>query len=92
MWCKSVNEAKIYCCQHISPQKVLYIDEISLDHDSGIYHYRGGDYIEFLNWLEKKNIECGWTVPTIFFLHSMNPVGVANMRRIIERNGWKEIK
>jgi hypothetical protein len=27
-----------------------------------------------------------------FVLHSANPVGVANMRRIIERNGWKEIK
>jgi hypothetical protein len=25
-------------------------------------------------------------------LHSQNPVGVENMRRIIERNGWKEIK
>jgi hypothetical protein len=22
----------------------------------------------------------------------MNPVGVENMRRIIERNGWREIK
>ena len=22
---------------------------------------------------------------------SMNPVGVENMRRIIERNGWKEV-
>lgn len=24
-------------------------------------------------------------------IHSMNPVGVANMRAIIEKNGWKEI-
>ena len=25
-------------------------------------------------------------------LNCRNPVGVANMRRIIERNGWEEVK
>ena len=24
-------------------------------------------------------------------IHSANPVGVANMRRIIQRNSWKEV-
>ena len=91
IWCKSVHEAKIHCCQHISPNHILHIDEISLDHDAGAYHYLGGDYIEFLKWLEEKCVMHGWIVPTTFFLHSANPVGVANMRAIIEKNGWKEI-
>lgn len=92
IWCKSVHEAKIHCCQHISPKHILRIDEISLDHDAGAYHYLGGDYIEFLKWLEEKCVICDWVVPTTFFLHSANPVGVANMRAIIEKNGWKEIR
>ena len=25
-------------------------------------------------------------------IHSQNPVGVANMRAIIERNGWREVR
>ena len=25
-------------------------------------------------------------------IHSMNPVGVQNMRAIIEKNGWREIR
>ena len=27
-----------------------------------------------------------------FSLHSANPVGVANMRAIIQANGWKEVR
>lgn len=90
--CKSVEEVEIHCCQHLNPNKVLAIEEISLDHDSGDYFYLGGDYIEILKWLEKKSVCDGWTIPTKFHLHSQNPVGVANMRAIIEHNGWKEIK
>ena len=31
-------------------------------------------------------------LPNIKFkLHSMNPVGIQNMRAIIQRNGWKEV-
>ena len=26
------------------------------------------------------------------YIHSMNPVGVENMRRIIQKNGWREIR
>ena len=58
---------------------------ISIDHDAGDYACDGGDYIRFLDWLE----ETGRNYP--IRIHSMNPVGVANMRRIIERNGWKEV-
>lgn len=45
----------------------------------------GGDYIKILDWLEKT----GRNYP--IRIHSMNPVGVENMRRIIRRNGWKEV-
>ena len=62
------------------------IELIDMDHDAGEYTYYGGDYIHLLDWLE----ETGRNYP--IHIHSMNPVGVENMRRIIRRNGWKEIK
>jgi hypothetical protein len=62
-----------------------YISVIDIDHDAGDYASDGGDYIRLLDWLE----ETGRNYP--IRIHSMNPVGVANMRRIIERNGWKEV-
>ena len=61
------------------------IEVIDLDHDSGDYWQYGGDYIKLLDWLE----ETGRNYP--IRIHSMNPVGVANMRRIIQRNGWTEV-
>ena len=51
----------------------------------GEYAQYGGDYIKLLDWLE----ETGRNYP--IRIHSMNPVGVENMRRIIQRNGWKEV-
>ena len=62
------------------------IELIDIDHDAGDYWRYGGDYIKLLDWLE----ETGRNYP--IRIHSMNPVGCANMRRIIERNGWKEIR
>jgi hypothetical protein len=63
------------------------IELLDIDHDAGEYaECGGGDYIKLLDWLE----ETGRNYP--IRIHSMNPVGVANMRSIIERNGWKEIK
>jgi hypothetical protein len=62
------------------------IELIDLDHDAGDYTKDGGDYIKLLDWLE----ETGRNYP--IRIHSQNPVGVANMRAIIERNGWKEIR
>ena len=61
------------------------IELIDLDHDAGDYYMYGGDYIKILDWLEKT----GRNYP--IRIHSMNPVGVENMRRIIKRNGWKEV-
>lgn len=62
------------------------ISLIDIDHDAGEYACDGGDYIKLLEWLEKYNLSYPIRI------HSMNPVGVENMRRIIQRNGWKEIR
>lgn len=100
IWCRSVNEAKnviAYADEKFvqsyingTPDYSLRIDLIDLDHDAGSYANDGGDYIKLLDWLEWLYDGLGTT--TEFHIHSMNPVGVANMRTIIERNGWKEIK
>ena len=62
------------------------IDVIDIDHDAGDYYKDGGDFIKLLDWLE----ETHRNYP--IHIHSMNPVGIQNMRRIIERNHWMEIK
>ena len=62
------------------------IELIDIDHDAGEFVKYGGDYIKLLDWLE----ETGRNYP--IHIHSMNPVGVANMRAIIERNGWTEVR
>ena len=62
------------------------INIIDIDHDAGDYACDGGDYIKLLDWLE----ETGRNYP--IRIHSMIVVGVANMRAIIERNGWTEVR
>ena len=106
-WCKSVNHAvlTIQEAEHVAElhsrrlsldnqernlkiiQKVQHylIEIIDIDHDAGDYAKKGGDYIRLLDWIEKT----GRNYP--IRIHSMNPVGVANMRAIIQRNGWKEV-
>ncbi len=89
--CISVNSAKrtIKHCEELAAETQLAIYEIQLidiDHDAGDYAYDGGDYIKLLDWLEETGRN--YTIR----IHSMNPGGVANMRRIIERNGWTEVK
>lgn len=85
-WVKSVNEAKLVIerfSQHLGFDEIEILD---MDHDAGAYACQGGDYIKLLDWLE----ETGRSYP--IRIHSMNPVGCENMRAIIERNGWKEVK
>lgn len=84
-WCKSVDEAK---AKITAVEKVRIFGSITLidvDHDAGEFAPFGGDYIKLLDWLE----ETGRSYP--IRIHSMNPVGVENMRRIIQRNGWEEV-
>ena len=61
------------------------IEYIDIDHDAGRYATDGGDYIKLLDWLEEQGACYDIRI------HSYNPVGVENMRRIIKRNHWKEI-
>lgn len=92
-WCRSVNEAKRVIikeehsiCDPLNNYHPWNIVElIDIDHDAGDYANDGGDYIKLLDWLE----ETGRNYP--IHIHSMNPVGVANMRLVIKRNGWMEV-
>lgn len=91
IWVKSVNEAKgeikdIEFYSSIESGKWMTITLIDIDHDAGDYAEDGGDYIKLLDWLE----ETGRNYP--IRIHSMNPVGVQNMRAIIQRNGWTEAR
>ena len=91
LWCKSVNEAikTILFCERLQKytfDKKVVLELIDIDHDAGVYANDGGDYIKLLDWLEETNRN--YTI----HIHSMNPVGVENMRRIIQRNGWTEVK
>lgn len=68
------------------------IEIISLDYDSGDYNKFGGDYINILKWLEEEEYQYNRKIITfLIHIHSMNPVGVQNMRNIIQRNNWKEV-
>ena len=97
IWCKSVNQTK-ELIEYRERLNRVYVghtnrgiedeDEIELidiDHDAGDYASDGGDYIKLLDWLEEVGYD-GY-----IHIHSMNPVGIDNMRRIIQRNGWREI-
>ena len=84
-WVCSVNEAK-YEIEWFETEENEPFELIDIDHDAGKYaQHGGGDYIKLLDWLE----ETGRNYP--IRIHSMNPVGVANMRRIIQKNGWVEV-
>lgn len=88
---KSVNEAKRLIKNYelmykASGKKSYYkIEIIDIDHDAGDYAQDGGDYIKLLDWFE----ETGRNY--LIHIHSMNPVGVENMRKIIQKNNWTEI-
>ena len=58
------------------------VEVLDIDHDAGDYFSYGGDYIKILDWLEEK----GYSIP--ISIHSGNAVGIRNMMRIIEKNGW----
>ncbi len=90
IWCKSVNEiiGIIDAINVMTDDFDTPITLIDLDHDAGDYSTDGGDYIKFLDYCEQN---WGKDLPFSIRIHSMNPVGIANMRAIIRRNGWKEI-
>ena len=53
VWAKSVEEAKIHTIQLFHDNSLKAIKIISLDHDAGSYQYLGGDFINYLSWLEE---------------------------------------
>lgn len=82
---RNVNDAK-YCiteCINLGINEIYF----DLDHDLGDHASQGGDAIELVNWLVEefhdKNVNFK------FHFHSMNPVGVQNMRNAIEKY-WEE--
>jgi hypothetical protein len=84
IWIRSVNEAKRFFNSPIGKNRIVAL--VDLDHDAGDFASFGGDYIRLLDWFE----ETGRNYP--IRLHSMNPVGIQNMRRVIIKNGWREVK
>lgn len=78
---KSVNDAKQFI-EHIEASGGT-IEMLDLDHDLGDYAEFGGDAIKLLDYL----VESERFYPVKF--HTANPVGRANMERIIKRY-WPE--
>lgn len=89
IWCKSTNEALRLIVPNINEVETLH-----LDHDMGDTF--GGDVIIILDELERKShrskVFAEAVKKIVFKLHTANPVGAENMRRIIRKNGWKEVQ
>ena len=90
VWIRSVNKAIEYITKYSDwldwdMNRVDCIELIDIDHDAGVYAKEGGDYIKLLDWLEENDMRYP------IHIHSMNPVGVENMRRIIRKNNWREV-
>ena len=63
---------------------------IDTDHDAGDFQEFGGDYIKIFEYLDMCQIK-----NLLIHIHSANPVGATNIRKIISKNkenGWKEIR
>lgn len=106
VWCRSVFDAiyrigGLYINQYRpgGPQTLL----LDLDYDaSDEFSKFGGDYIKILEWLEswmndpeeqdwlEGRYVAGDPVAIKVHFHSANPVGVKNMRAIVEHCPWME--
>ena len=87
------NSAEDISKKEHAKQMILnnFIEIIDMSHDAAEMKADGGNYINFLYWLE----EVGARFPVKIRIHSdhpMNPIGVQMIRGLIERNGWEEIK
>lgn len=74
---RSVNEA--IGIIRIAEQSGIEIELLDLDHDLGEFAEDGGDAIKLLDWLAER--ESFYPIE----IHTANPVGRANMERMIER-------
>ena len=84
VWITTVDNAILLCGTYLDS-----IEEFNLDHDAGTCSTHGGDYINLLKWLEMVSHTKGYEINAIFKFHSMNPVGVKNMKAICYANNWK---
>lgn len=73
-------------CTHIEDAKDWIMHWEEYGDTIELISVNASDYEHLTTWLNKYKRNYPIRI------HSMNPVGVANMRRIIERNGWREIK
>ena len=78
---RSVNEAIAVITE--AEEKGIEIELLDLDHDLGDFAGDGGDAIKLLDWLAER--ETFYPIE----IHTANPVGRANMERMIERY-WPE--
>ena len=78
---RSVNEAKQLILE--AEHNGIEIEALDSDHDLGDYADQGGDAIRLLDWLAER--ETFYPVE----IHTANPVGRANMERILARY-WGE--
>ena len=74
---KSVNEAISLIVE--AEENLIEVEMLDLDHDLGDYYFDGGDAIKLLDWLADR--ETFYPVR----IHTANPVGRANMERMIAR-------
>ncbi len=76
-WARSVNEAiSIIEKAETNGDEIELLD---LDHDLGDYYKDGGDAIKILDYLAERQTFYPITI------HTANPVGRANMERMINR-------
>ena len=83
-WAKSDMSA-IICIRYREVDGCPY-ELLDVNNNKGKYAPLTGVYINLLAWLE----ETGRDYP--IRIHSTDPTEIANIRAIIERNGWKEVK
>ena len=81
VFCTSVNAAKKFITKWLNKGVTsMYFD---LDHDLGEYTKDGGDTIKLIDWLIENYHDKNMNFK--FHFHSMNPVGVQNMRNAVDR-------
>ena len=83
-WCASVDEAKNIILQYEEQGEPF--ESIAINPKACTYMQKGGDYYNLISWLEQTRRNYP------ICIYSDDDVVIENMRLIIERNGWKEVK
>ena len=86
-WIKQTDTVIEYIEKLQHSYNIITWGELELLDLAGDFTKFGSNYIKILDYMEEHNIN---NIP--IRIHSANPVGVENMRRIIRKNGWEEVK